>query len=400
MKNLVLIIFGLLVSFQNIGRTQADDDVLIIARNTGKKILSNGDTIRTMGFTYSLVVPPNIPGPTLEFYEGDSIYIDLWNVSQGAPHTIHLHGLDVNQENDGVPHLSFDVHHMDHGIYRFKAPHPGTYFYHCHVVSPIHVQGGMWGAIIIHPKDLPNYTWVGGYEYEFDSNLLFNEIDTIWHNDTIIKHDTTSMFVEIPEYHPQHFLVNGLANHQITDSLQVTTAANAVTYIRLGNMGFYGNEIIFPSEFDPVVIDSDGRPLPITEVSDTVRLLPGERYGVLGVLPDEGVFEITVNYFNLNTGIIEDTQFVPMVSTGVSGTMDINKISNTYPNPSKGNFTVEHKLEQATIEVYNLQGILVQKVTSSYRSEFDFSRFARGTYYIVLTDDSGERKGVSRIILN
>ena len=92
---------------------------LIIARNTGKKVLANMDTIRVFGFAQDLLYNPNVPGPTITANEGDSVHLDLWNVSQGAPHTIHLHGLDVDQQNDGVPHLSFDVAHMDHGFLSF-----------------------------------------------------------------------------------------------------------------------------------------------------------------------------------------------------------------------------------------------------------------------------------------
>ena len=128
--------FGILL----FASSQQDLNFLLIARNTGEKILTNNDTIRVFGFAQSLGEQPGVPGPTLEMNEGDSVHIDLWNVSQGAPHTIHLHGLDVDQQNDGVPHLSFDVHHMDHGYYHFKAPHAGTYLYHCHVASTIHVH--------------------------------------------------------------------------------------------------------------------------------------------------------------------------------------------------------------------------------------------------------------------
>jgi len=102
----------------------------IIGRNVGWKTLSDGNNVRVFGFADNLSQYPDVPGPTLEFTEGDSVIIDFWNISQGAPHTIHLHGLDVNQENDGVPHLSFEVHHMEHGFYRFRAPAAGTYLYH------------------------------------------------------------------------------------------------------------------------------------------------------------------------------------------------------------------------------------------------------------------------------
>ena len=121
MRKLAVLLFFLAVH-----GVLAQSTTLLIARNIGKKILDDGTEIRTFGYATKLSENPDIPGPTLIYEQGDSVTIDMWNVSQGAPHTIHLHGLDVNQQNDGVPHLSFDVEHMDHGFYRFMAPHPGT----------------------------------------------------------------------------------------------------------------------------------------------------------------------------------------------------------------------------------------------------------------------------------
>jgi len=151
---LILLLISLLFSTSLFGQSKT----LLIARNTGEKVLADGKIIKSMGYSLRLSENPGVPGPTLVYYEGDSVTIDLWNVSQGAPHTIHLHGLDVDQQNDGVPHLSFTVGHMEHGFYRFKAPHPGTYLYHCHVVSAIHVQGGMYGLLIVKPKNEENKT--------------------------------------------------------------------------------------------------------------------------------------------------------------------------------------------------------------------------------------------------
>ena len=132
--------------------SQIDYSKLIIGRNNGTMVLHDGNITDIFGFAETLGESISLPGPTINITEGDSVQIDFWNVSQGAPHTIHLHGLDVNQENDGVPALSYEVHHMDHGYYKFKAPHPGTYIYHCHVVSTIHVQAGMYGVIIVKPS--------------------------------------------------------------------------------------------------------------------------------------------------------------------------------------------------------------------------------------------------------
>jgi len=89
MKGAVLIF--MIFSYSIAGHTQEIVNHLLIARNLGEKVMHDGDTLRTFGFAQSLGEHPPIPGPTLYANEGDSVILDLFNVSQGAPHTIHLH---------------------------------------------------------------------------------------------------------------------------------------------------------------------------------------------------------------------------------------------------------------------------------------------------------------------
>ncbi len=320
------------------GMAQVND--LLIARNTGKYPIHTGDTIRVFGFTRALKEEVKIPGPTLVYNEGDSVTIDLWNISQGAPHTIHLHGLDVDQANDGVPHLSFDVAHMDHGFYRFKAPHAGTYLYHCHVVSTIHVQAGMYGLIIIRPADGSNTTWSGGHSYDRDISWMTSELDTNWHKDDVLEHphDTGMhiMKVEIPEFHPQHFLVNGLSQNQLSDSsVALYSTVNEQLYLRIANIGYYGNKVHFPAGYNVQIVSSDGRPLPTPEVSDSLTIYPGERYGILLKATSQFTGNISVDYFDLNTNAVKNTQSVPAVVQGYFSQPEPSLAQLTaYPNPA------------------------------------------------------------------
>ncbi|MFT5600940.1 MAG: hypothetical protein ACI9N1_001177 [Flavobacteriales bacterium] len=335
-------IFSILIVFISLPViSQQHVNVSLIARNTGEKILSTNDTIRVFGFATSLGSQPGVPGPTIIANEGDSVHIDVWNVSQGAPHTIHLHGLDVDQENDGVPHLSFDIPHMDHGYYNFKAPHAGTYLYHCHVASTIHVQAGMYGLIVIKPSDGSNTTWNGGYEFTEEHSYFLSEIDTVWHRDSILLHDhDTSMMIHqlnIPDYHPQYFLINGLSDQQLTnEGVALNMAVNQIDYVRLANIGYFGVRVIFPTELNARIISSDGRPLNMEEISDTAVVYPGERFGVLIEPTMEFNGQIYYEYFNLNTNQIIGNQ---MVEVEVSGFLDMDtELSNVleleiFPNP-------------------------------------------------------------------
>lgn len=337
----------ILCLFVNISFAQTDKDFFLIARNLGEKVISSGDTIRVFGFAPNLGSQPSVPGPTIVANEGDSVHIDLWNVSQGAPHTIHLHGLDVDQQNDGVPHLSFDIPHMEHGYYHFKAPHPGTYLYHCHVASTIHVQAGMYGLIIIKPKGGENATWTGGHTFTNDYSFFCSEIDVNWHTDDVLdhEHDTSGTIhdIDIPKYEPKFFLINGMSDQQLTDNSQeINGAIGQVDYVRLTNIGFYGLRVIFPKALQAKIVSTDGRPLPIEENTDTVYVYPGERYGVL-IEPNQLLSDVVqFEYFSLNTKAVEGLQFVPV---NVEGYFDVNA-SHTihelklYPNPADQQLTL------------------------------------------------------------
>lgn len=340
--------------------------------------LHDGNLIHLMGFTQLISAPLNIPAPTLVFEEGDSVNLSLWNLSQGAPHTIHLHGLDVNQENDGVPSLSFEIPHDSTANYYFKAPHPGTYIYHCHVTSVIHVQGGMYGLLIVKPKSNPNLTWENGYEFDSEHAWMMSEVDTIWHHDSIVNHphDPNNMLHVVPDYYPQHYLINGKSEAQL-DTMPIIASVGEKVYFRLANIGYDGNEIIFPSGMNAQVIASDGRPLPSPFNSDTINVYPGERFGVMLEADSEFNDVIQVNFVNLNTQEIESTQEVDLT---ISGFIGLNEISGSnyvaYPNPAN----IEVKLPFSGIcLVLDLSGRQVTQLTSN-NDVYDVSTLEVGTY--------------------
>ena len=92
----------------------------------------------------------SIPGPVLEFTEGETAVIDVLN-NTDADATIHWHGLLLPQDQDGVPYLTMlPIKAGERFQYRFPLSHAGTYWYHSH--SRIDEQKGQYGAIVVHPK--------------------------------------------------------------------------------------------------------------------------------------------------------------------------------------------------------------------------------------------------------
>jgi len=347
-------------------------------------ILWDNTPTMLMGFTSTMSGNIDIPGPTLNYFEGDSVELKLRNMSQGASHTIHLHGLDVNQQNDGVPHLSFEVGHNETNSYFFKAPHPGTYLYHCHVTSALHVQAGMYGLLIVKPNTGINETWDGGFLYDSEYAWMTSELDLEWHEDSIINrpHDTTTVQVHLPDYNPEYFLVNGRSEQELdNENITVNAAVNEVVLLRLANIGYYGNTYHFPMHLNARIISSDGRPLPSIEFSDSLSIMPGERYQVLLQSTNELETVIGVDYINLNTQTVENTQEISVLISGYFSVLENrNEVINIYPNPSLGKLHFSTEINE--IELYDLNGRLLKTKVNS--NSIDITDLEKGSYLINL----------------
>jgi CopA family copper-resistance protein len=93
----------------------------------------------------------SLPAPILRWKEGERVRL---NVTNHLAHdsSIHWHGMILPTEMDGVPGLSFagikpgETYH-----YEFDVNQSGTYWYHSH--SGFQEQTGLYGAIVIDPKE-------------------------------------------------------------------------------------------------------------------------------------------------------------------------------------------------------------------------------------------------------
>lgn len=377
--SLALVVVWLSLPLMSIG--QMDTSVQLISKIdiAPQYELHDGKLIGLMGYTKLLSQPIDLPSPTLIFEEGDSVNLSLWNLSQGAPHTIHLHGLDVDQANDGVPQLSFEVGHDSTGNYYFKAPHPGTYIYHCHVMSVLHVQAGMYGLLIVKPKSNANLTWENGYEFDKEYAWMMSEVDTNWHHDSILNepHSQGMMHSVLP-YYPQHFLINGKSEAQL-DATPITASVGEKVYMRLVNIGYYANRIIFPPGMNAQVIASDGRPLPNPFQSDTVMVFPGERFGVVLEADTEFADVVHVDYINLNTQQIENFQQVDLTIAGFVALEELfEEIMFAIPNPATSFVELPYTGSWA---VYDLSGRAVSHLNST-TLDYDVTSLTNGTYIL------------------
>ncbi|MDF2679196.1 MAG: copper oxidase [Brevibacillus sp.] len=92
------------------------------------------------------------PGPELRMKQGELIEVVLENkdISEGV--TLHWHGLNVPNAEDGVAGATQDaVLPGEKHRYRFVAQQSGTYWYHSHQQSSEQVKKGLLGSLVIEP---------------------------------------------------------------------------------------------------------------------------------------------------------------------------------------------------------------------------------------------------------
>ena len=100
---------------------------------------------------YAKTVNGMLPGPTLIWHEGDEITIHVTN-NLSVSSSIHWHGIILPYQMDGVPGISFSgIAPGETFTYKFTVNQNGTYWYHSH--SGFQEQTGLYGSIIIYPKE-------------------------------------------------------------------------------------------------------------------------------------------------------------------------------------------------------------------------------------------------------
>jgi len=105
------------------------------------------------------VMNGNIPAPLMAFDEDDEYFLTLTNVGMimrpdlFEQHTVHFHGYpNASSFYDGVPDASIAINIGGSFTYYYLAPDAGTYFWHCHITPPEHLQMGMVGQLYVRPR--------------------------------------------------------------------------------------------------------------------------------------------------------------------------------------------------------------------------------------------------------
>lgn len=99
----------------------------------------------------------SIPGPVLKVQQGSKVNIRFTNNTKKSD-TIHWHGLRLNNEFDGVPGITQkEVQPGETFDYTLNFPDDGIFMYHPHMRTNMGTEAGLYGNILVTPKNTSAY---------------------------------------------------------------------------------------------------------------------------------------------------------------------------------------------------------------------------------------------------
>ncbi len=110
-----------------------------------------------------ITVNGSLPAPILRWREGDTVTLRVTNLLRETS-SIHWHGIILPSAMDGVPDIATGFKGIKPGetfTYRFPVTQSGTYWYHSH--SGFQEQTGLYGSIIIDPREPEPFTYDRDY---------------------------------------------------------------------------------------------------------------------------------------------------------------------------------------------------------------------------------------------
>ncbi|MCC3374139.1 multicopper oxidase family protein [Cohnella sp. REN36] len=130
-------------------QTEKADRYFELVAEKKQVTLSSGKTMEAWTFNGSA------PGPELRVKQGEIVEVVLKNKDIEDGVTIHWHGYNVPNAEDGVAGVTQDsVPPEGTHVYRFQAKQAGTYWYHSHQQSAKQVIKGLFGSLVVEPQEM------------------------------------------------------------------------------------------------------------------------------------------------------------------------------------------------------------------------------------------------------
>lgn len=258
-----------------------------------------------------LTINGTIPGPVLEFTEGDWARIRVHNKLARHSTSTHWHGLLVPIEQDGVPEVTTpSIQPGTTHTFEFPIIQSGTFWYHSH--THLQEQQGLYGAIVIHPKgrltpaaDREHTLLISDWTNEDPNEVLRSLLrGTEWYS---LKKGTTQSLLgawkagavgaffqrertrmrpmDLSDIAYDAFLINGRSSSTLTGK------AGERIRLRLINGSASTYHYVTSSTGPLTLVAADGKPVQPVAV-DRLLMAIGETYDAIITLPPGGQYEI------------------------------------------------------------------------------------------------------------
>lgn len=273
---------------------------------------AKGKTVTSWGYN------GQVPGPEIRVSEGDRVRIVFENkLPKGT--TIHWHGIDVPNAQDGVPGVTQKaIKPGETYTYEFTAKPAGTHFYHTHGSGHSdeaqQLDMGLSGAFIIEPR--------GAVKPDREYTLVFDEWQTMpitgSDNDGSMMHTMSlakpALAHEGEEHEPMMNMMNGAMMHVSHEGMGAMLSMMYNTFtingrafpdieplkvkkgesvrLRLINAGTSTSHPMHLHGHQAKIVATDGNPVPLSAqlTRNTITINPGETYDIEFVANNPGTW--------------------------------------------------------------------------------------------------------------
>jgi len=244
---------------------------------------------RVMAYAFNHMVP----GPRINVTEGDHVRFNVTN-NLPAPTTIHWHGLIVPNAMDGPAEITQDpIPPGGHFAYEFAVQQAGTFFYHSHTDVDRQQTLGLYGALIVAPKN-------AAHAVAADQELVVQLQE--WNERDGYTYPAMPMEGVMPNF----FTING-KSYPSTETVHLKVGQHLLVRFIGSQSAFIHPMHIHGGPFTVVATDGVTLPESARYEKDTVNVGPGERYDVIWPAREPGkwLLHCHINHHTTNNNVEE-----------------------------------------------------------------------------------------------
>lgn len=208
-----------------------------------------------------------VPGPTIRVTEGDRVRINVTNRLPEST-TVHWHGLILPNEMDGPAEITQEpIPPGGTYSYEYTVGQHGTYFYHTHDHVDRQQSLGLYGALIIEPRNP---------EDEVPADLEYTVQLQEWLKREWLTYPAMPMEGGLPNF----FTING-KSYPATETIRMKVGET----LKVRFVGSHTTAIhpmhIHGGPFEVAAVDGETLSETARYLADTINVGPGQRFDVL-----------------------------------------------------------------------------------------------------------------------